>query len=93
MADIKITKNHSLEPAELRARVEGVVEEMKSKLGFSGSWKGDTCTMSGKGIKKCEIRLAPSTLSFELDLGMMFKVMKGPIEKQIEERVSKIVGA
>jgi len=93
MADIKITKNHSLEPAELRTRVEGVVDEMKSKLGLSGSWKGDTCTVAGKGIKRCEIKLSPSTLSFEIDLGMMFKVMKGPIEKQIEERVTKIVSA
>jgi putative polyhydroxyalkanoate system protein len=93
MSDISITRKHDLSPEELRARVEKTLVGLKAKLGVKGSWSGDTCTVAGKGIKKCEIKLQPDTLTFDVKLGMAFKLMKGQIEKQITAEVDKIIAS
>jgi putative polyhydroxyalkanoate system protein len=91
MPDIKLRREHTVEMEEMRSRVQDIVEDMHKKIGVAGSWNGDVCTVSGKGIKKCEIRISPSEVSFEVTLGMMFKMMKGQIEKQLGDRIEKLV--
>jgi putative polyhydroxyalkanoate system protein len=91
MADIRMTRDHSVEVEEMRSRVQSIVDDMQSKIGITGSWRGDTCTISGKGIKKCDISITPKDISFEVTLGMMFKMMKGQIQKQLTSRIDKLV--
>jgi putative polyhydroxyalkanoate system protein len=91
MADIRMTRDHNVDVEEMRSRVQAIVDEMQSKLGIKGTWKGDTCTISGKGIKKCDIAITPKDISFEVHLAMMFKMMKGQIQKQLTTRIDKLV--
>ena len=77
MADIRMTRDHSVDVEEMRSRVQEIVDEMQTKLGIKGNWKGDTCTISGKGIKKCDIVITPKDISFEVHLAMMFKMKIG----------------
>jgi putative polyhydroxyalkanoate system protein len=93
MADIRMTRDHKVEVEEMRSRVQAIVDEMQAKVGIKGSWRGDTCTISGKGIKKCDIVITPKDISFEVTLGMMFKMMKGQIQKQLTSRIDKLVEA
>ena len=64
MPDINVVRSHNLEPDELRTRMEGVAEEMKKQLRITVSWRGETCVVEGKGIKKCEIKLEPDKVRF-----------------------------
>ena len=91
MADIRMTRDHSVEVEEMKTRVQNIVDEMQSKIGIKGSWRGDTCTISGKGIKKCDIVITPKDVTFEVTLGMMFKMMKGQIQSQLGSRIDKLV--
>ena len=93
MADIRMTRDHSVDVEEMRSRVQKIVDEMQSKVGIKGTWRGDTCSISGKGIKKCDIVITPKDISFEVTLGMMFKMMKGQIQKQLADRIDKLVAS
>ena len=92
MADISKTKNHSMDIASVKARVETVAGEIAKKMGVKYSWNGDVCDLKGAGLKNGKITVTDSTVSIELTLGMMAKMMKSVIEKEIDEKINQIVG-
>jgi len=92
MADISKTKNHSMDIPSVKARVEQVAGEIAKKMGIKYSWNGDVCDLKGGGLKDGKITVTASTVSIELTLGMMAKMMKSVIEKEIDQKIDQIVG-
>ena len=91
MSDILISKDHSLNMDTLKTRIEGLAADLKKKYGIQYVWSGDTCSLSGAGLKKGEVRLTASTLTIDVTLGMLAKMLKPKIEEQISARIGKIV--
>jgi putative polyhydroxyalkanoate system protein len=91
MADISVTRDHSIEPAELRKRLDRLADDMKRKFGITSRWDGDTCHLSGAGLKGGKLVMTPSKVSLEITLGMMAKLLKGQIEKEIEVKVADLL--
>lgn len=91
MADIRKSANHSMGVDEVKKRVEKVAGEIAKKMGVRYSWNGDRCDLSGSGIKNGRITVTGSDVSIELTLGMMAKMVKPVIEKEIEAKIAEIV--
>ncbi len=91
MADISKSKNHSLTVDVVKERVEKAACDIAKKLGIKYAWNGNVCDLSGTGIKNGKITIADSSVSIDINLGMMAKIMKPTIEKEIEQKISEIV--
>jgi putative polyhydroxyalkanoate system protein len=90
MADITRTKNYDFDSTEMRARLEKLADEMHAKLGIKCRWDGDTCQLSGSGIKSGAVRMTSDTVSIEISLGMMAKMLKGQIEAELDKRIERL---
>ncbi|MDD5309321.1 MAG: polyhydroxyalkanoic acid system family protein [Deltaproteobacteria bacterium] len=93
MADISISRDHALEPAELRKRLDRMAEDMNRKFGIKSRWDGDTCHLTGAGLKSGKVVMTPTRVSLEITLGMMARLLKGQIEKEIEVKVADLLRA
>jgi putative polyhydroxyalkanoate system protein len=93
MADISITKSHNVELGVLRGRLEELAKDLKAKYGVRSRWEGDTCLLDGAGLKQGVVKVTSSSLSLELTLGMMAKLLKPKIEEEIGKKIGKILSA
>lgn len=91
MADIKISRKHSLDESELRPQLEKLADEMANKFGIRSDFQGNVVRLSGNTIKSGTVSWTSDTLSIELTLVLMGKMFKNPIQKAIEERMNDIV--
>lgn len=91
MADISIMKNHNLDMDTARTRLEGVAVDLNKKYGIKSTWTGNTCSLSGTGLKKGTLELKDSSISIEITLGMLAKAMKGKIKEQIDAQFTKVL--
>ena len=91
MADISKSTTHSMDTAVLKERLQELTSEMEKKFGIKATWEGDSCKLTGKALKSGKIWLTQSEVAIELTLGMMAKVFKGQIEKEIEKKVEKML--
>ncbi|MBN2717943.1 MAG: polyhydroxyalkanoic acid system family protein [Deltaproteobacteria bacterium] len=83
MADIKVTKNHSLGVTGARERLNKLAEELQKNYGIKSGWNGNVATLSGTGLKQGTVSVGDATVTVEITLGMLAKAMKGKIEEQI----------
>ncbi len=91
MADISKSRNHSIDPEDLKQRLQSLAEEMGRKFGIKYRWDGDTCVLSGSALKRGSLTMTESSVSIELTLGMMAKMFKGQIEKEIDSHIDKLL--
>lgn len=89
MADISITKKHSLGMDGARERLNKMAEELSSKYGIKSSWSGNVATLSGTGLKKGVVELKEDSVSVEITLGLLAKAMKGTIDEQVNKAFDK----
>ena len=92
MADINISKEHNLNIDTAKERLEKVAADLKKDYGISSTWSGNTCELSGTGLKKGNVYLDDKKVTIEIALGMLAKAMKGKIEKQINSEFDKVLG-
>ncbi len=91
MADISITKSHGVEIGALRGRLEELARDLHAKYGIRSRWEGDTCHLDGAGLKQGVVRISPTSLTLELTLGMMLKLLKPKIEEEIGRKIGKVL--
>lgn len=91
MPDVSVTREHNLEADELRTRIENLANEMSQKFGIKCRWDGDICHLSGNPLKNGKVTMGPTSVSLELNLGMMAKMLKGAITKEVNARLDKLL--
>jgi putative polyhydroxyalkanoate system protein len=91
MADISKSRNHNLGVDSVKQRVEKVAGDIAKKMGIKYAWNGNTCDLTGSGIKNGKITVSDASVSIEINLGLMAKMMKPVIEKEIEAKINEIV--
>ena len=92
MADISITQKHNLDSQTLKQRVEDLVKDLKAKYGIKYNWSKNICNLSGSGIKKGTVTISDSSLTINVTLGMLAKMLKPKIEAEIGKKIGKLVG-
>jgi len=91
MADISIKRNHGVEKGVLRGRLEELAKELKAKYGIRYRWDGDRCLLDGAGVKQGTLEMTPTTLTLDVTLGMMAKLLKPKIEEEINKKIGKVL--
>ena len=91
MADIFKTLKYDFEPEEMRKRIKQLAIEINQKIKIKTRWDGDVCHLSGSALKNGKLWMTDDTVSIELNLKLVAKVMKGQIEKGIEGRMVKLI--
>ena len=91
MADISKSKPHSYDIDTIKERVEKFAGDIAKKMGIKYVWDGYICSLSGSAIKNGKITVTEGDVSIEVNLGMMAKMMKPMIEKEIDAKISEIV--
>jgi putative polyhydroxyalkanoate system protein len=91
MADITITKKHNLNTETLKQRVETLVSDLKRQYGVNYSWSQNSCNLSGSGVKKGIVTISDSSLSIDITLGMLAKMLKPKIESEIDKKIGKLL--
>ncbi|CAB5079185.1 hypothetical protein D3OALGA1CA_4354 [Olavius algarvensis associated proteobacterium Delta 3] len=86
MPDIDFTRNHTLDVDTAKRRLQAVAEDLEQKYGIQSSWEGNTCRLSGTGIKNGTLRISESTVAIQVTLGLLAKPLKSIIEKQIDSQ-------
>ena len=83
MSAIHIERDHTLGKEGARQAVEDVASQMKRQLDVSYNWNGDTLQFQRSGANGT-IDVRDSSVTVDVELGMMFKPFKGAIEQQIK---------
>jgi putative polyhydroxyalkanoate system protein len=95
MATIDITKAHALPLDDAKSKAEELAKGMEQKFGIT--WKGDGNTIrfdapsgAAKGTKG-EVAVTDKNVRVAIDLPFMLRVMKGPIEEKVNEKLSALL--
>ena len=91
MADISVNKEHDLDKAELKSRLDDLVEHLTSRYGLKAVWSDDTCTLTGTGLKKAVLVMRDGSVSLDINLGMMGRMFKPQVEREVTRWVEKIL--
>lgn len=91
MADISLNRQHEMDTAVLRERLQGLADWLKQKYGIRSRWQGDTCLLEGAGLKKGVVEVTPSQIKVEVNLALMAKMLKGQIQKEVDNKISKVL--
>ena len=90
MAVIRITRNHRLPRANLRAQIETLAREIEQKLKARCSWDGDTAHFTRSGASG-SIKLDDDHVAVEIALGLALAPLKSRVEKTVNERLDEIL--
>lgn len=91
MADIKISKNHSMNESELRPQLEKLADEMEKKFGIQSDFREKEVYLAGNTVKNGAVSWTEDTLTIELTFDLMGKMFKKPIQKEIEKKMNEMV--
>jgi putative polyhydroxyalkanoate system protein len=91
MADITMVKQHSVETALLKERLQELADWLKQKYGIRSRWQGDSCLLEGSGLKKGVVAVTPTEIKVEVTLAMMARFLKGQVEKEIGKKIDKVL--
>lgn len=93
MADISLKRNHAVDTGVLRGRLEELAKELKSKYGIRYRWEGNRCLLDGAGVKQGTVEITPTTLTLDVTLGMMARLLKPKIEEEINKKIGKVLAS
>ena len=84
MSQIHLQREHELDRATLRKRVEKLAGQLKSTHGGDYRWEGDKVHYSySKGIDAL-LTLQPKEILVDVKLGMLMSMAKKPLQREIE---------
>ena len=86
MPDIEFSANHTLDIEVAKKRLQDVGEALDRKYGIRSTWQGNTCQLSGTGIKNGALRLTDSSVSIQITLAFLAKPLKSRIQNEIGTR-------
>lgn len=83
MADINITRSHSLGLDEARAAVERVAQKLEDDLGADYHWAGNTLHFDGQGADG-NIEVGEEVVRVSIDLSLFLTPMRSRVRAEAE---------
>ncbi len=90
MADISMKRSHELGLKGARVAADKMAEKLGEKFDLTGDWKGNTLHFNRPGVNGT-LAVTDHDMQLEVTLGFMLKMMKGPIEKAVQEQLEKVL--
>lgn len=91
MADINLTRRHTMGKEDAKAATERVAQELEAQLNASYRWEGDTLRFERSGASG-HLEVREDAVHAAIDLGLMLKPMKGRIHREAEQLLDKHLG-
>jgi len=88
MADINITRSHSLGLDDGRAAVGQVAQKLESKLGVAAEWAGNTLQFDGQGADG-HIEVEAEAVHVTINLSAFLQPMRGQVKSEAEEYLDR----
>jgi putative polyhydroxyalkanoate system protein len=89
MADIHLEREHALGLEGARAAAQRLAQDLGTRFGLKGEWRGDVLTFERPGVQG-SLSVTATHLHLEVALGFMLKAMKGSIETAIHREVEAL---
>jgi len=89
MSVITLTRQHDLPLDELKHRLEKVAEKIETRLSVHCEWESDRNLIFRRKGASGFLTYDENQLDLTVKLGMMFRALKIPIEKEITAAVDK----
>ena len=89
MSVICVERSHALTVDEIKTKVEPLIEKLETKLAVKSEWESERVLNFRRKGAKGNIIFDGDTLQLTLNLGMMFRALKGPIEAEINTALDK----
>ena len=83
MANIELTRSHSLGLDEGRHAVERVAQQLESDIGVDYEWDGDTLRFDGQGADG-QINVEADTVQVLINLSAFLRPMQSQIKAEAE---------
>ncbi|MBI5488998.1 MAG: polyhydroxyalkanoic acid system family protein [Deltaproteobacteria bacterium] len=97
MATIEIRRTHAMKVEDLKKKLDEMSGSLEAKYAVKGRWAGEALMiLEGSGMAggvKGRIVLDASTVSIDIDLPLMLRMMKGSIETSVARKLDKVLGA
>jgi putative polyhydroxyalkanoate system protein len=81
MADIEVSRSHSLGADAGRAAVENVAQDLQSDLSLDYEWRGDTLHFEGSGAEG-RIVVTETEVHARIDLSFFLRPMRSRIRSE-----------
>lgn len=89
MAVINLTRTHQLSLEEITLRVNSVVSKLEQKLDVKSEWENNKTLQFRRKGASGSIEISTNSVDISVRLGMMFRALKGVIQKELEEVLDK----
>lgn len=83
MADVEITRSHSLGLDEAGAAVERVAGKLENELGVTYHWTGNTLHFDGEGAEGF-IEVSAESIEVAIDLPLFLQPLRGRVKSEAE---------
>jgi putative polyhydroxyalkanoate system protein len=90
MADIDISKNHTLGKAVAKEKATEVINKIRGEIGLDGTWNADIFTIS-KPVKG-SFTVTDTAVRVQIELGFAMRMIKGKIEERIRGELTRALG-
>jgi putative polyhydroxyalkanoate system protein len=88
MADINITRSHSLGLDDGRAAVGRVAEKLETQLGVDAEWAGNTLQFDGQGADG-HIEVEGDAVHVAINLSAFLMPMQGRVKEEAENYLDR----
>jgi putative polyhydroxyalkanoate system protein len=89
MSDIKIRRSHSMPHDKARQAAETMAKRLNKQFDLEYEWDGDVLVFERSGVNG-ELTVASKHVEMEVKLGLLMKMLKPTIERQINENLDQI---
>lgn len=88
MPKINVKQAHKLDVAEVRRRMDEVLQDLVSRYGLSTEWKGDRKVEISRTGVKGTAEITEQAVEVNLDLSFVLSPMKTKIESSLREKMA-----
>lgn len=89
MANINIQRNHQLTPEVLKLKIDAIMCGIKDRLEFQSEWETEQEFSFRRKGANGRIEITESNFELNLNLGIMYRALRKPIEQKINSIVDQ----
>ncbi len=92
MSQISIERRHSMGLKRAKTAAQRVARKLKAEFELETHWRGNTLTFERPGVTGVLV-VSEKTLSIEIELGVLFGVLRTRIESEITSELDALFGS
>ncbi|MFN0160038.1 MAG: polyhydroxyalkanoic acid system family protein [Burkholderiales bacterium] len=92
MADLNITRAHSMPVKKAREAAEGFARQLDEKFDLESEWQGDTLHFRRAGVAGT-LALSKNSVAINVKLGLLLSAFRGKFEEHINANLDRVFGA